>query len=64
MDKLQKQMRVKDQDAEREKILSRMQQDDFLLKQIDEFKEKYNYLKSKYHDESKAAPEYSGNQGK
>ena len=46
MDKLQKQMRVKDQDAEREKILSRMQQDDFLLKQIDEFKEKAKQLQN------------------
>lgn len=40
MDKLPKQNKTREQDPEREKILSRMQQDDFLLKQIDEFREK------------------------
>lgn len=46
MDKLPKQMRIKEPEAEREKVLSRMQQDDFLLKQIDEFREKAKQLQS------------------
>ena len=46
MDKLPKQARTKDPGAEREKILSRMQQDDFLLKQIDEFREKAKQLQN------------------
>ena len=46
MDKLQKQTKIREQDPEREKILSRMQQDDFLLKQIDEFKEKAKQLQT------------------
>ena len=46
MDKLPKQMRMKEPEAEREKVLSRMQQDDFLLKQIDEFREKAKQLQS------------------
>lgn len=46
MDKLPKQNKTREQDPEREKILSRMQQDDFLLKQIDEFREKAKQLQS------------------
>ena len=46
MDKLQKQTKIREQDPEREKILSRMQQDDFLLKQIDEFREKAKQLQT------------------
>ncbi len=46
MDKLPRQIKAKDPEAEREKVLSRMQQDDFLLKQIDEFREKAKQLQT------------------
>ncbi len=42
MDKLPRQIKAKDPEAEREKVLSRMQQDDFLLKQINSGKRPNN----------------------
>lgn len=61
MDKLQKQAnRTKDQEVEHERISNKMQQEDFLLKQIDEFREKAKRLQNVLTAKENKAEELQG----